>query len=199
MDVEQQRARGIGGVGGMHCAAGQSPEQIAIDRAEQKFAAFGTRAGTRNEIQNPGDLGAGKIRIDDQAGLRRNHRLMAFGRKPRAHLGGAAVLPDDGAMHGAAGDAIPHHRGLALVGDADGGDVARGKTGNPHRFAAGRKRRRPDVVGLVLDPARGREMLREFQLRLRRDRHVIAKDDRARRRGALIDGENIRHRRQVSA
>ena len=40
-----------------------------------------------------------------------------------ADVGGAAVLPDDGAVHGLPGGAVPHHGGLALVGDADRGDV----------------------------------------------------------------------------
>ncbi len=57
--------------------------------------------------------------------LRRNRRLVAFGLQSGADVGGAAVLPDDGAVHGLAGRAVPHHRGLALVGDADGGDVVR--------------------------------------------------------------------------
>ena len=39
VDVEQQRARGVGGVGRVHLAAGQPPQQIAIDGAEHQFAA----------------------------------------------------------------------------------------------------------------------------------------------------------------
>ena len=53
VDVEQQRARGVGGVGGVHLAAGQPPQQIAIDGAEQQFAALArSRApGTWSRIQ----------------------------------------------------------------------------------------------------------------------------------------------------
>ena len=79
-----------------------------------------------------------------------------------ADIGGAAVLPDDGAVHRLARGAVPHHGGLALVGDADGGDVL-GLT--PAFFSASRQvaiGRGPDVLRLVLDPARGRKMLREF-------------------------------------
>jgi len=35
-------------------------------------------------------------------------------------IGSAAILPDDGAMHGQAGRAVPEQGGLALIGDADG-------------------------------------------------------------------------------
>jgi hypothetical protein len=56
--------------------------------------------------------------------------VLRMARQPlRAQLGaqrlGAAVLPDDGVVDRLAGAAVPQHRGLALVGDADGGDVAR--------------------------------------------------------------------------
>ncbi len=35
---------------------------------------------------------------------------------------GAAILPDDGIVDGRAGAPIPENGGLALIGDADGGD-----------------------------------------------------------------------------
>ena len=41
-----------------------------------------------------------------------------------AESGGAAILPDDGVVDGLAGGAVPDDGGFALVGDADGGDVA---------------------------------------------------------------------------
>ncbi len=90
----------------------------------------------------------------------------------RADIRGAAILPDDGAMHGLAGGAVPHDRGLALVGDADGGDVARGDIGFAQRLAAGGDGGGPDVLRLMLDPAGGRKMLREFLLRGRGDGNV---------------------------
>ncbi len=93
VDVEQQRARGVGGVGGVHAAAGEPPQQIAVDGAEQQLAALGAFARARHVIEDPGDFGAREIRIDDQAGLGRDRRLMAFGLQPGADVGGAAVLP----------------------------------------------------------------------------------------------------------
>ena len=71
MDVEEQRARGIGGVARMHFPAGETPQQVAIDGAEQKLAFFGARPRAGDVIENPGDLGAGKIGVDDEAGFRR--------------------------------------------------------------------------------------------------------------------------------
>src|ERR1700753_4061615 len=73
---------------------------------------------------------------------------MALVLQSRADVSGAAVLPNDRAMHGLSGGAIPHHGGLALIGDADRGDVLGCEVGLAQRFAAGRNRRGPDVLGL---------------------------------------------------
>ena len=142
-DVEQQRARRVGGVGGVHLAAGQPPQQKAVDRAEQRARRARPRARAGDVVEHPGDLGGGEIRIEQQAGLGRDRRLVALGLQLRADVGGAAVLPDDGAVDRPAGGAVPDDRGLALVGDADGGDVlGRCTPACCHRLAAGRDRRR---------------------------------------------------------
>jgi len=44
-------------------------------------------------------------------------------------LGRAAILPDDGAVQRPAGAAVPEQRGLALVGQADGGEIPRREVG----------------------------------------------------------------------
>jgi hypothetical protein len=66
-----------------------------------------------------------------------------------------------------AGAAIPHDRGLALVGDADAGQRRGVELGASQRLAADLDRRRPDLLGIVLDPARLGEDLRQFLLRRR--------------------------------
>ena len=57
-------------------------------------------------------------------------------RKRIAEIRGAAVLPDDGVVDRLAGGAVPEHRGLALIGDADAGDVSGGKPRLRHRRRA---------------------------------------------------------------
>ena len=125
VDVEQQRARGVGGVSGVNLAAGEPPQQIAIDGAEHQLVAASPLARARHVIEDPGHLGAGEIGIDDEAGFGRDIRLVTVTLQSGADIGGAAILPDDGAVHGLSGGAVPHHGGLALVGDADRGDVFR--------------------------------------------------------------------------
>src|SRR5204862_6869437 len=72
---------------------------------------------------------------------------------------GAAVLPSDRIVHGAAARPVPQHRGLALVRDADGGD---GSIRGSNRFAAGRDDAGPDLLRVLLEPARLRIMLRQL-------------------------------------
>ena len=67
----------------------------------------------------------GEVRVDDEAGALAHERLVAGRLEPVAELGGAPVLPDDGVVDRLAGLAVPDHRRLALVRDADGRDVAR--------------------------------------------------------------------------
>ena len=191
VNVEQQRARRIGRVGGVDLAAGQPPEQVSVDRAEGELAARRLIGSAGHVLQQPCELGAGEIWIENKPGLGRECRLMAVRFQLRAQIGGATVLPDDGAMQRAAGRPLPQQRGLALIGDADRGDVARGRIGLAQGSAAGGKRRRPEILGIVLDLAVSRKMLREFLLRDGRDGSIGAKQNRPRRRRALVDGKNV--------
>ena len=66
---------------------------------------------------------------------------------------GAAVLPDDGVVDGLAGVAVPDDGGLALVGDAERGDVARANASLAEDLDGGAELRGQDLEGIVLDPA----------------------------------------------
>ena len=77
-----------------------------------------------NVVEQPLDLGAGEVRVEEQAGPLSEQRLQAGGLQLVADRSRAAVLPDDGV-----GDwmavAVPDDGRLTLVGDTDGGDVCR--------------------------------------------------------------------------
>jgi len=64
---------------------------------------------------------------------------------------------------------LPQQRRLALIRDADGGDVGGGCAGRGQYFGDGRRLRRPDLARVMLDPARMRKMLRELALRARHE------------------------------
>jgi len=57
--------------------------------------------------------------------------------------------------------------------------------------------RRPDLAGIVLDPAGGREDLGEFLLRHRLDRAVVVEHDGPGAGRALVESEDVRHGRPL--
>jgi hypothetical protein len=106
-------------VGDVNLAAGQAVDEPGIDGAETQLAAFGTLPQSRIVVQDPLHLGAGEVRIDDEAGLFAHHVLQPACLELVAVTCRAPVLPDDGAPDRRAAVSLPHHHCLALVGDAD--------------------------------------------------------------------------------
>ena len=127
----------------------------------------------------------------DRAAARSWRRSPARGRRAQriAKIGRAPVLPDDRIVDRLAGGAVPDDGGLALIGDADAGDIVRGEAGLGHRLAHGRDRRLPDFLRVVLDQTRRRKDLPQFLLRGGERLEAGIERDRARRGGALIDGD----------
>ena len=106
----------------MHRPARQPPQQKRIDRAERQLPRFRARPGIRHVIQQPRNLGRGKIRIEPQARARRDQ---CFRRRQGTARGGRApVLPDDRIVNRAPGRAIPDQRRLALIGNPHGCQIA---------------------------------------------------------------------------
>ncbi len=121
-DVEQQGAAGVGHVGGVHGpgrgrAAGQVPQDPGVDGPEGQVRPGRHPARTEEPLQ----LGAREVGVEHQPGGRPHQIEVALLAQLVAAGRGAAVLPHDGPSHRLAGGAVPDHRGLALVGDADGG------------------------------------------------------------------------------
>src|SRR5207253_10208366 len=106
-----------------------------------------------------------------------------------AARGRAPVLPDDRAVHGPAGCAVPEQGRLALVRDPDRREVARGDP----RVDEGRGRRLldalPDLLRVVLDPAGPGEVLRKLRVAAAADGELRVDDEAGRARGALVDRE----------
>ena len=191
MDVVEHRARGVARVGGMHLAAGETPEQERIDGAERQLAALGRLPRARDLVEQPGELGRGEVRIDHQAGARPHQGIVAGGAERAAALGGAPVLPHDRAVHRLTARPLPQHHGLALVGDTERGDVCGLQPRLGQRFATDRDRVLPDGLGIMLDPAGAWVVLRELALALRDRRARPIEHDGARAGGALIDRQDV--------
>src|SRR5262249_60702643 len=96
-----------------------------------------------------------------------------------AHEGRAPALPDDGVVNRLSARAIPYDGRLALVGDADGGDVFGSDADLRERLARAVELRTPDVFGVVFNPTRPWKDLREFLLRDARDASLSVEQYRA--------------------
>ena len=150
--VHEQCPGGVGDVGDVPPAAGQVPEQQAVDGPRGKLAGLGAVAGAGDVVEQPGDLGGREVGIEHQAG--------AFGDPaaavavPLAEWGGAAVLPDQGRADRLAGLAVPDDGCLALVGQPDGRDPVKLKPCFGQCPLHLRADRAEEGVGIVLDPAR---------------------------------------------
>ena len=170
--------------------AGQVPEHPAVRGAEQQLARLGPFAGAVDVAQDPGQLGAGEVGRERQAGLLAEAVGPAVGRQFIADLLRPHVLPDNRVVHRLARALLPHHRGFALVGDADGGDVVPGQAGPGERRAHYFAGVVPDLQRVVFHPARLRENLPVLPLAGGDRRTAVVENDRARGGGALVDRQH---------
>ncbi len=95
VDVEEQRAARVRRVGDVRAAFGEVPDEPRVDGAEGELAAGRARAGAGHVIEQPLELGAGEIGVDDEARLRRDGSGVSRGLELVALRRGTAVLPDD--------------------------------------------------------------------------------------------------------
>src|SRR6185503_3053592 len=147
----------------------------------------------RHVLQEPAELRAGEVRVDDQARVLADRRLVAVRLQALALRRRPPVLPHDGAVDGAPGAAVPEHDRLALVGDAERDDVLRADARAPARLAQHAERDAPDLLRVVLDPAGLRVVLPELGVRAPDDAPRAVEDEDRRPRGPLIDGDDARH------
>lgn len=123
MDVEQHGPRGIGVVGDVDLAFGELPDQPGVDGAEQQVAVARAFAGAFDVVEDPLQLGPGEVRIGDQPGGFADVVFQPVALELRADRRAAPALPDDGVVDRPTAVTVPDHRGLALVGDTDGGHL----------------------------------------------------------------------------
>ena len=189
VEIHQQRARGIGGIGVVQTAvdtARHVPQDPGVHVAEAQLAGVGLLLRALDVVEDPLDLGAREVGRERQAGLRG-----VLGGVAPAELGddavGASVLPDDGVVDGLAGGTLPHQCGLALVGDAHGRDVRRGEVGRGECAGGDAADVVPDLHSVVLDPPGLREDLLVLALIGGDDGALVIEDHAPSRGGALID------------
>ena len=141
-------------------------------------------------VEQPRELRAGKIGIEQQAGAARDLGLVAVSFQARAVVCRAPVLPHDRGRDRAPRRAIPEHGRFALVRDADSHDVISRRACSGKHLGDGRSLCGPDFLGVVLDPAGVRKVLRELALCRRDDVAVVVEQDRSGTCRALVQGEH---------
>ncbi len=199
VQVHQHGAAGVGDVRHVQPAArpaGEVPQQPAVHGAEDGLAPFGRGADPVDVVENPRDLARGEVGRRWQAGPAPDHLAAAVALQRGHDPVGAGVLPDDRVVVWPAGARVPHDRGLALVGDAERGQVrgAEAGVGQGRRDDGGRAL--PDLHRVVLDPARARQDLGVFELAAGDLAAIMIENHETGACGALVDRpDEIAHRR----
>jgi hypothetical protein len=139
--------------------ASEVPEHPGVGRAEEELAALGPLAGAVDVLEDPGDLRRGEVGAERQSGGVAEAVETAVPGKAIDDGLRARVLPDDRVRDGTPGRGIPHHGRLALVRDADRADRMPRDVGAGERLPDDLAHVRPDLGGIVLDPARAGEDL----------------------------------------
>src|SRR5437762_10606701 len=116
---------------------------------------------------------------------------MTSGLELIAKASGATILPDNGIRQRPSSLPIPYDRGLALVSNTDGGNVARPSLRPAQSFYRNADLRCPDFLRIVFDPSRLRKKLFEFTLRYRLDRTFMIEQYCSRTGGALIQRQYV--------
>ena len=99
----------------MHRAAAEFPDEPRINGTEEEVALFGLFSRPFDGIQNPFDLRAGEVSVDDQARLFLEFVDQALFDQIFTNSRSLAGLPDDGVVNGTARRLIPYDSRFALV------------------------------------------------------------------------------------
>ena len=192
MDVEEHRAACVGDVGGVDGAVRERPDEPRVDGSEGQLAGLGVLARAGHVVQDPLDLAGREVRIGHQTRLLRDGlRHLGIRRQQIDDVGRATALPHDGVAHRLARLAVPHHGGLALVGDADAVDVGGAQPVLHQKLGERAQLRGQDVARIMLDPARLGEDLREGVLHRIDDAPLAVDQHRTRGGGSLVERYDI--------
>ena len=164
-EMVEHRARSVRVIRRMHLAARELPQKPAVDRAEGEVSIFRQLACAGHVVEEPADLADGEIR-------REHHRRIlaelfqeigvlaeALDNLLRLHR-----LPADGVVDRSPRMAIPDHRRLTLIRDADRRDLRLFDARLANRLLRRLNLYRPDLVRILLDPAGLRVIDAQFLL-----------------------------------
>jgi len=193
VDIKEHGAGRIAHIGGVHRAATELPHQPTVHRAKQQLTALGLGSGVGHVVQQPLQLGARKIRVDQQTGFGLNGiRQTSFA---QGHAGGlsTSVLPNDGVINGLARCLVPHHTGFALVGDAQRGHLMRANACLGQRLLCRGQLGLPNLHRIMFDPPWLWVDLSDLLLCHGHDLAAGVEHNAARTGGALVKSEDVGH------
>ena len=159
----------------MHRTLGELPDQPGLHRSEQQLALLCKLSRTLNIIENPLDLRRGKIRVNDQSRLLTVCLLETLRLQCIRNVRSSAALPHDRIIDRFSSLLVPDNRRLTLIGDTDRRNIRRRRADHVHRLNRHAKHCRPDLIGIVLHPARIRKKLPELFLCHRTDLSLLVK------------------------
>ena len=175
----------------MGLPARELPDEPAVHRSEEQLSVFGASAEGSVLIQQPFQLRAGEIGVDDQPGLLLNIRAEAVPFQPLADIRRSAALPADGVPHRFPGGLLPEDGGLPLVRDADAGDVRGAEPAFFKDLRHGPKLPGQDLHWVMLHPAGPGIDLSQGVLRLPHGVPHAVKEDGAGAGSPLIQRQNV--------
>ena len=190
VDIVEERARGVGGIGHMPLSRRQLPGQPTVDSTEGQITGHGALTGQRHVLEQPRQLGPTEVRIEKESRPSPDQRLVAGLTEALAERRRAPVLPDDGGSDGLRGRAVPHDRRLALIGDSQSGNVAGRDAAARQGLNRGSALGLPELLGVLLDPPRLGERAPQLLLRDGQDRARLVDDQGPRTARPLVESED---------
>ena len=142
----------------------QFPDQPCLHGSKQKLAFLSSFSCSRHIVQNPLDLRCRKISIDHKTCFLPEFFRQSFFHKRITVFRCPPALPDNCMIDRFPRILIPDNGGLSLIGNTDCRNIICCSGNHIHCFDSHSKLACPDLIRVVLHPARLWKILAEFPL-----------------------------------
>src|SRR5262249_2298221 len=115
----------VGRISRMHFSAGQAPKKETVDSTKSKPSCLRGVPCSIYMIKKPSRFGGGKVGIEKQPSAAREHCFVPVLLQSFANIRRTTILPNDGIVDRAAGEAIPDNRRFTLIGNAERRHIGR--------------------------------------------------------------------------
>ena len=164
MNVKKHGTGSIGVIRYKNLSLGQVPDKPGVHRAEQQLARLRHFPGALHIIQDPLDLGTGKIGIRHQPGPLPDDAVKAILLQLFDNIRRPAALPADGIVHRFSRFFTEADGSLPLVGNTYRRNILNRRADFSHGLHSHTQLGGPDFQRVMLHPARFRIYLGELPL-----------------------------------